>query len=69
MDMDRKELSLENADVLPPKGHPMQETVYYQIGGTVYEVATSCGGTESLPDKMHRLLKSETPEITADKEL
>ena len=30
------------------------------IGGTVYEVETSCGGTELLYDKMVRLIRSET---------
>jgi len=31
--------------------------VYYKIGGTYYEVSTSCGGSERLRDKMIRLIK------------
>jgi len=29
-------------------------------GGTVFEIETSCGGTEALYDKMVRLIRSET---------
>lgn len=38
----------------------MQETICYKIGGTVFEIETSCGGTEALYDKMVRLIRSET---------
>ena len=58
---------VQESDYLPKRGNPLQETVCYTIGGTVYEVETSCGGTELLYDKMVRLIRSET--ITdADKE-
>ena len=49
-------------------GDPLHEIVYYKIGGTVYEVETSCGGTESLYDKIVRLLKSEMFAKAADKD-
>ena len=45
----------------------MNETVCHKIGGTIYEVETSCGGTEPLYDKMVRLLKSETFADPSDK--
>lgn len=64
--MDRKRTN-ENSDYLPKAGKPMNETVCYKIGGTVYEVETSCGGSEPLYDKMVRLLKSETFVDPADK--
>ena len=58
---------VQESDYLPKRGNPLQETVCYTIGGTAYEVETSCGGTELLYDKMVRLIRSET--ITdADKE-
>ena len=46
----------------------LQETVCYRLGGTVYEVHTSCGGTEPLYDKMVRLIRSEAIAASADKE-
>ena len=52
--------SQKESDYLPKQGNPLQETVYYRLGGTVYEVHTSCGGTEALYDKMVRLIRSET---------
>ena len=55
--------SPKESDYLPKRGNPLQETVCYKLGGTVYEVHTSCGGTEPLYDKMVRLIRSET--ITA----
>lgn len=59
---------VQESDYLPKRGNPLQETVCYTIGGTVYEVETSCGGTELLYDKMVRLIRSET--ITyADKDI
>lgn len=69
MDKKNKNISAENEDYLPPRGNPEQETVYFQIGGTVYEVETSCGGNEKLLDKMIRLLKADSLDKQADKEL
>ena len=57
--MERKR-SIKESDYLPKRGNPLQETVCYKLGGTVYEVHTSCGGTEPLYDKMVRLIRSET---------
>ena len=51
---------VQESDYLPKRGNPLQETVCYTIGRTVYEVETSCGGTELLYDKMVRLIRSET---------
>ena len=65
--MDRKRMD-ENSGCLPHAGNPMNETVWYKIGGTYYEVETSCGGSEPLYDKLVRLLKSETFADPADKE-
>ncbi|WP_250780035.1 hypothetical protein [Schaedlerella arabinosiphila] len=39
-----------------------------KIGGTYYEVSTSCGGSERLRDKMIRLIKSETVKPPNDKQ-
>ena len=58
---------VQESDYLPKRGNPLQETVCYTIGGTVYEVETSCGGTELLYDKMVRLIRSETT-TDADKD-
>ena len=55
-----KKQEIENSGFMPQKGNPTQETVTYKIGGTFYEVSTSCGGSELLYDKMKRLIKSET---------
>ena len=55
-------------EYLPKRGNPLNETVYYKIGGTVYEVSTSCGGSEPLYDKMERFIKSETVTSPTDKE-
>ncbi len=65
--MDRKGMD-ESRGPFDKIGDPLHETVCYKIGGTVYEVETSCGGTEPLYDKMVRLLKSETFEKAADKD-
>ncbi len=65
--MERKR-EQDEAEYLPKRGNPLNETVYYKIGGTVYEVSTSCGGSELLYDKMERLIKSETVTSPADKE-
>ena len=56
--MERKR-SPKESDYLPKRGNPLQETVCYRLGGTVFEVHTSCGGTEPLYDKMVRLIRSE----------
>ncbi len=58
----------DESEYLPKRGNPLNETVYYKIGGTVYEVSTSCGGSELLYDKMERLIKSETVTSPTDKE-
>ena len=58
----------EQGGFLPKRGNPLNETVYYKIGGTVFEISTSCGGSELLYDKMKRLIKSETVKTPADKE-
>ena len=55
-----KKRSPKESDYLPKRGNPLQETVCYKLGGTVYEVHTSCGGTEPLYDKMVRFIRSET---------
>ena len=57
----------EHDNRLPEKGNPLHETITYKIGGTFYEVSTSCGGSELLYDKMKRLIKSETVKMPADK--
>ena len=54
-----KKRSPKESDYLPKRGNPLQEIVCYRLGGTVYEVHTSCGGTEPLYDKMVRLIRSE----------
>ena len=64
--MERKHEN-ESSGFLPKRGNPLNETVYYKIGGTIFEVETSCGGSELLYDKMIRLIKSETVKTPADK--
>ncbi len=64
-----KKREAEQNDLLPKKGNPLHETVCYKIGGTAFEIETSCGGSELLYDKMKRLIKSETVETPADKEM
>ena len=64
--MEQKQ-SIENSGFMPQKGNPTQETVTYKIGGTFYEVSTSCDGSELLYEKMKRLIKSETVKTPADK--
>ena len=58
----------KNNDLLPKRGNPLNETVTYKIGGTLYEVSTVCGGDELLYDKMERLIKSETVKTPNDKQ-
>jgi len=62
-----KKREAEHNDLLPKRGNPFHETVCYKIGGTVFEIETSCGGSELLYDKMARLIKSETVKTPTDK--
>ena len=64
--MERKH-EIENSGFMPKKGNPLHETVTYKIGGTFYEVSTSCGGSEPLFEKMKRLIKSENLKTPTDK--
>ena len=59
--MDKKEelVPIENNKDYLDVGNPINETVCYEIGGTIYEVATSCQGSETLMNKILRLLKTE----------
>ena len=63
--MERKR-ETKDSGFQPRRGDPLNETVYYKIGGTIYEVETSCGGSELLYDKMKRLIKSETVKTPTD---
>ena len=45
--MERKR-ETEHNDLLPKRGNPLNETVTYKVGGTLYEVSTVCGGSELL---------------------
>ena len=58
----------DESEYLPKRGNPLNETVYYKIGGIIFEIETSCGGSELLYDKMERLIKAETVTSPADKE-
>ena len=49
------------------KSRTLHETVVYKIGGTIYEISTSCGGCELLYDKMERLIKAESGKAPTDK--
>ena len=62
-----KKREAEHNDLLPQKGNPLHETVCYKIDGTVFEIETSCGGSELLYDKMTRLIKAETVKTPTDK--
>ena len=64
-----KKREAEYNDLLPKRGNPLNETVTYKVGGTLYEVSTVCGGSELLYDKMTRLIKSETVKTPTDKEM
>ncbi len=64
-----KKRETEHNDLLRKKGNPLHETVCYKIGGTIFEIETSCGGSELLYDKMTRLIKSETVKTPGDKEM
>ena len=61
-----KKRETEHTGLLPQKGNPLHETVCYKIGGTIFEIETSCGGSELLYDKMKRLIKSETVKTPTD---
>ena len=65
--MERKQ-EPEITDTRQKQGNPADETVIYKIGGTFYEVSTSCGGSEPLFEKMKRLIKSENLKTPANKE-
>ncbi|WP_269477143.1 hypothetical protein [Hominibacterium faecale] len=45
--MERKR-EIDESEYLPKRGNPLNETVYYKIGGTIFEIETSCGGSELL---------------------
>lgn len=45
--MERKQ-EQDTTDDRQKQGNPADETVIYKIGGTFYEVSTSCGGSEPL---------------------
>ena len=57
----------ETADFQAKRRNPANETVTYKIGGTYFEVSTSCGGSEPLFEKMKRLIKAESSKTPADK--
>ena len=63
-----KKRQQDESEYLPKRGNSLNETVYYKIGGTIFEIETSCGGSELLYDKMERLIKSETVTSPTDKE-
>ena len=63
--MERKR-ETKNSGFQPRRDDLLNETVYYKIGGTIYEVETSCDGSELLYDKMKRLIKSETVKTPTD---
>ena len=65
--MERKR-EQDESEYLPKRGNPLNETVYYKIGGTIFKIETSCGGSELLYDKMERLIKSETVTSPTDKD-
>ena len=52
----------------PRRGNPLNETVTYKIGGTIFEVSTICGGSELLYNKMERLIRAESVKTPTDKE-
>lgn len=64
--MEQKQEHKDN-EFLPKRGNHQHETVTYEIGGTFYEVSTSCAGSELLYDKMKRLIKEESGKTPADK--
>ena len=62
-----KKREAEHNDLLPKRGNPLNETVTYKVGGTLYEMSTVCGGSELLYDKMERLIKAESGKAPTDK--
>ena len=62
------DIEIMDSEFVPQNRKPTEETVCYKIGGTYYEVSTSCGGSERLRDKMIRLIKSETVKTPNDKQ-
>ena len=46
-----------------------EEGNYEPDSGTIFEIETSCGGSELLYDKMTRLIKAETVKTPGDKEM
>ena len=60
------DIEIKDSEFVPQNKKPTEETVCYKIGGTYYEVSTSCGGSERLRDKMIRLIKSETVKTPTD---
>lgn len=62
------DIEIKDSEFVPQNRKPTEETVCYKIGGTYYEVSTTCGGSERLRDKMIRLIKSETVKTPTDKE-
>lgn len=64
--MERKQ-EQDTTDDRQKQGNPADKTVIYKIGGTFYEVSTSCGGSEPLFEKMKRLIKSENLKAPTDK--
>ena len=57
--MERKQKH-EITDDRQKQGNPADETVIYKIGGTFYEVSTSCGGSEPLFEKMKPFAETES---------
>ena len=45
--MERKQ-EQDTTDDRQKQGNPADETVIYKIGGTFYEVSTSCGGSDAV---------------------
>ena len=64
--MERKQ-EQKISDYKQKQGNPADETVIYKIGGTYFEVSTSCGGSEPLFEKMKRLIESESVKTPTDK--
>ena len=61
------DIEIKDSEFVPQNRKPTEETVCYKIGGTYFEVSTSCGGSEPLFEKMKRLIKSESVKTPTDK--
>ena len=59
MSKKEKDTPVESVDYLPNIGSSIHKTVYHQMGGTIYEVSANYQGSETLMNKITRLLKSE----------